>query len=84
MTDVKLLKQVSKQMAYLLRHAPERGGLQLDPEGYVSLDELVHALRQSIPAVTPETVKAVVALVEPQKQRYAIHGDAVQIGRAHV
>jgi len=83
MTNEKLLKQVSKQMAYLLRHAPERGGLQLDPEGYVSLDELVHALRQSIPAVTPETVKAVVALVEPQKQRYAIQGDAVRANYGH-
>lgn len=83
MTDVKLLKQVSKQMAYLLRHAPERGGLQLDPEGYVSLDDLVHAIRQSIPAVTPEAVKAVVALVEPQKQRYAIQGDAVRANYGH-
>ena len=45
MTDVKLLKQVSKQMAYLLRHAPEQAGLQLDPEGYVSVHQLVDALR---------------------------------------
>jgi putative RNA 2'-phosphotransferase len=83
MTDAKLLKQVSKQMAYLLRHAPEQAGLQLDPEGYVSLDALVDALRQTVPEVTPDTVKAVVALVEPRKQRYAIQGDAVRANYGH-
>ena len=83
MADTELLRRVSKQMAYLLRHAPEQAGLQLDPEGYVSLDELVDALRQDMPGVTAGTVKAVVARVEPHKQRYAIQGDAVRANYGH-
>ena len=83
MTEVKLLKRVSKQMAYLLRHAPEQAGLQLDPEGYVSMDELVDAIRQTIPEVTPDTVRAVVALVEPRKQRYTIQEDSVRANYGH-
>jgi len=83
MTDMKLLKQVSKQMAYLLRHAPEQAGLKLDPEGYVLLADLVAALRLSVPGITPDMVEAVVTQVEPQKQRYAIEGDAVRANYGH-
>lgn len=81
--DIALLKRVSKQMAYLLRHEPERAGLKLDPEGYVHLGDLVGALQSAIPEVTEETVRAVVALVEPRKQRYGIEGDSVRANYGH-
>lgn len=82
-TDMKLLKRVSKQMAYLLRHAPEQAGLRLDPEGYVLLDDVVDALRLTVPDVTPDIVREVVAQVEPRKQRYSIEGDAVRANYGH-
>lgn len=77
-TDPALLKRVSKHMALLLRHAPDRAGLVLDPEGYVGLDELATAL-----GVDAATVRAVVAHVEPHKQRYAIEGDCVRANYGH-
>jgi len=81
--DSTLLKRVSKQMALLLRHAPDSAGLVLDPEGFVHLDDLVDALRHHIGEVTTETVRAVVAQVEPSKQRYSIVDDCVRANYGH-
>lgn len=36
--------RLSKTMAFLLRHRPDVGGLKLDPEGFVAIDELRRAL----------------------------------------
>lgn len=56
--DPTLLKRVSKQMALLLRHAPESAGLVLDPEGFVHIDDLVDALRRGdIGDIDAETVR---------------------------
>jgi putative RNA 2'-phosphotransferase len=81
--DTALLKRVSKHMALILRHAPERAGLVLDPEGYVHLDDLVAALRGEIAELDADTVRAVVAVVEPHKQRYAIEGEFVRANYGH-
>lgn len=78
-----LLKRVSKHMALLLRHAPDRAGLILDPEGFVHLQDLVAALQRSIPEVDETAVRAVVDLVEPQKQRYAIVDGCVRANYGH-
>jgi aconitate hydratase len=58
--DTALLKRVSKWMALILRHEPQRVGLMLDPEGYVRLDELAGAIRREMPEVDVDTVRAVV------------------------
>jgi putative RNA 2'-phosphotransferase len=79
----KLLKRVSKQMALLLRHAPERAGLMLDPEGFVPIEDLVRALKDSNPGVDEAIVRAVVAVVEPDKQRYLIVDDCVRANYGH-
>lgn len=78
-----LLKRVSKQMALLLRHAPESAGLVLDPEGFVHLEDLVAALRRSVAEVDADLVRAVVAEVEPHKQRYSIVDDCVRANYGH-
>jgi putative RNA 2'-phosphotransferase len=77
------LKRVSKQMALLLRHAPESAGLVLDPEGFVHLEDLVAALRRSVAEVDADVVRAVVAEVEPHKQRYSIVDDCVRANCGH-
>src|SRR5262249_45638441 len=81
--DSALLKRVSKHMALLLRHEPHSAGLVLDPEGFVHLDDLVGALRRHIGEVTAETVRAVVAQVDPNKQRYSIVDDCVRANYGH-
>jgi len=44
MNDVDRVR-LSKLMSCLLRHCPEEVGLRLDNEGWVDIDELVHAIR---------------------------------------
>lgn len=70
-------------MALLLRHAPERAGLMLDPEGFVRIEDLVDALKRTVPEVTEDVVRATVALVEPHKQRYSIVDDCVRANYGH-
>lgn len=72
MTDHKYLKQLSKQMSWVLRHGAESLGLGIDPEGYVSIEELLPVLRKTDPSVSEKTIQAVVDTVEPQKQRFSI------------
>jgi putative RNA 2'-phosphotransferase len=81
--DMHLLKRISKHMAWLLRHEPQRAGLVLDGEGYVRLDELAEALRCHIPEVDIGLIHEVVAVVEPAKQRYSIEGDFVRANYGH-
>jgi putative RNA 2'-phosphotransferase len=81
--DAEFLKRVSKQMALLLRHAPDRAGLILDPEGFVRTEDLVGALQSAIPEVDEAVVHAVVELVEPHKQRYSIVDDCVRANYGH-
>ncbi len=40
------LVQLSKTMAYALRHQPTQFGLTLDEEGWVEIDDLLAALRR--------------------------------------
>ena len=39
-------ERLSKLLAYILRHRPDEYGLVLDPEGYVSIKELLQALHE--------------------------------------
>lgn len=81
--DAARLKRISKRMALLLRHAPDSAGLILDPEGFVSIEDLVIALQRTMPDVNADTVRSVVALVEPHKQRYSIVDDCVRANYGH-
>jgi putative RNA 2'-phosphotransferase len=83
MMDAAFLKRVSKHMALLLRHAPERAGLVLDPEGYVHIEDLASALRREITDVDIDTIRSVVEHVEPRKQRYSIVEDYVRANYGH-
>jgi putative RNA 2'-phosphotransferase len=69
--------RVSKFLALVLRHAPERIGLSLDPAGWVGVDELLAAASRSGFAVTRAEVDAAVA--EPTKRRYAYSEDGLRI-----
>jgi putative RNA 2'-phosphotransferase len=63
---------LSKLMSLILRHEPEKFGLILDAEGFAPLQDLLEAVRRERPGTTEADVRAVVATVEPQKQRYSI------------
>lgn len=80
---------ISRLLSRVLRHEPDLVGIRLDSQGWVSVRELVEGIRQAarapgapkrlrtLPAVTPESIQAVVA--SNSKQRYALSPDGERI-----
>jgi len=77
------LKKISKQMSWILRHEAERLGLEIDPEGYVRIEDLVGEMRKTEPLATEEAVRAVVEGIEARKQRYAIVDGFIRANYGH-
>jgi putative RNA 2'-phosphotransferase len=68
------LTAISKFLSYILRHKPDAIGLNLDPEGWASIQELID--RADIP-ITPQLLHEVVATSD--KKRFAISNDGLFI-----
>ena len=69
-------EQLSKRLAYLLRHAPEKAGVTLEPGGWAPLEPLLAHLR-----VSRARVEKVVAA--DRKGRYALRGDRIRANQGH-
>ena len=70
----KELTKASKFLSYVLRHKPDAIGLELDPEGWASIEELIG--KADIP-ITEELLGEVVATND--KKRFAISPDGLFI-----
>ncbi len=77
------LIRISKLLSLMLRHEPERFGLLLDPEGYAPLREVLDAARVRIPDATEADLVAIVATLEPDKQRFTISNDEIRANYGH-
>ena len=69
-------EQLSKRLAYLLRHAPDKAGLTLELGGWAPLAPLLAHLR-----VSRARVERVVAA--DRKGRYALRGDRIRANQGH-
>ena len=72
-------REVSKQMAYLLRHDPS--GMQMDEEGFVDLDELLSRLRERWKNLTDPNLREIVE--EDPKGRYEISDGRIRALYGH-
>lgn len=77
------LKSVSKQLSWILRHEARRLGLDMDPEGYVRVADLLAVMRRADSWVTEAEIRAVIAEVETRKQRFSIAGDSIRANYGH-
>ena len=75
--------RISKLLALILRHEPHVFGLVLDPEGYVELEAVLHAVRSKSPTTTRADLERVVAENEPEKRRFQIEGDSIRANYGH-
>jgi putative RNA 2'-phosphotransferase len=82
MSDARLVR-ISRLMSLILRHKPEQFEVLLDPEGYVPVQHLVRALRESVPDASSEDVQRVVATIEPDKARFSIEGTDIRANYGH-
>ena len=72
-------REVSKQMAYLLRHDPS--GITIDKEGFVPLDELLSKLQDRWKNLTDPRLRQIVE--EDPKGRYEISDGRVRALYGH-
>lgn len=71
------IKTVSKAMSYVLRHKPDTIGITLDAKGWVDVNKLLEAFKNSGKRYTREQLDRVVA--ENDKQRFEFSKDRTRI-----
>jgi putative RNA 2'-phosphotransferase len=68
---------ISKILSLVLRHKPEKLGLELDPAGWVSVESLLRGLAASATPITEAQLRDIVR--ESDKQRFALSEDGLRI-----
>jgi putative RNA 2'-phosphotransferase len=71
------LTRLSKLLSYVLRHNPAHLNLQLDEQGWVSVNELLHQLNNHNEPVTFELLKEIVDT--NSKKRFSFNEDFTRI-----
>jgi putative RNA 2'-phosphotransferase len=74
------MEKISKIMSFWLRHSPEKGGLTLDKEGYVSTESLLNALSKEGYPITHNQLDEVVETND--KKRFTYNSDKKKIRAA--
>src|SRR5262245_21106979 len=69
--------RISKFLSLVLRHQPEKIGLNLDPSGWASVGQLIEASRRSGFEFTLEELQNVIA--GNDKKRFSLSEDGLQI-----
>lgn len=82
MADPALLERITRSLAFMLRHQPEKFDLELDPFGFADIDEVVRALNERLgePVVRGDVVEAVQA---GDRQRYEIQESKIRALYGH-
>lgn len=63
--------KLSKQLSYILRHAPEKFGLELDQDGWVGIDELLAAVRKKTEwnSLDEEDIKRMIKVSDKERHQ---------------
>ncbi|HEV7330603.1 MAG TPA: RNA 2'-phosphotransferase [Flavisolibacter sp.] len=77
MYSEKEITRLSKFLSLILRHRPQTIGLQLDAQGWASVDELLQKLRNSQNPLDRKTLEYIVAT--NNKKRFAFNEDGTKI-----
>ncbi len=78
------LNELSKEISYALRHAPHEYELELDEEGFVLIDQLLHAINEGgnyDRTVTKADLEEIIRTSE--KKRHEIVGDKIRALYGH-
>ena len=71
--------KISKEISYALRHAPWEYELELDPEGYVAIKQLLAALNEDSKYDMKITVDDLMRIIDnSDKKRHEIQGDKIR------
>ncbi|MBM3989285.1 MAG: hypothetical protein FJ294_15175, partial [Planctomycetes bacterium] len=82
MTHPALIERITRSLAYMLRHQPEKFDLELDKEGFGEFERVVRALGERLgEAVEPADVMA--AVEGGDRPRYELRGDRIRALYGH-
>lgn len=73
----KRLTKISKYLTFILRHHPEAIGMELDPEGWLNVDQLIKQANANGKSITLAQLHEVVA--SNDKQRFTLSDDQQRI-----
>lgn len=86
---------LSKLLSKILRHEPELVGVSLDSQGWVAVDELIHAIERAarkagapkrlrtLPTVTKELIMAVVTTNDKQRFSLSVDREWIRAAQGH-
>ncbi len=74
------MKQQSKFLSLVLRHAPEKAGVTLDPQGWVPIDDLLAGCAKAGQKIDRATLEQIVATSD--KKRFTLSNDGTRIRAA--
>ena len=75
--------RTSKFLSLILRHEPERVGLELDEAGWVGVDELLAAVNRHGESLTLEQLKHVVATNDKKRFAFSDDGKRIRASQGH-
>lgn len=75
--------KTSKFLSLILRHEPERIGIQLDGAGWVSVDALLEAANRHGESLTLEQLKRVVATNDKKRFAFSEDGSKIRASQGH-
>lgn len=75
--------ELSKEISYALRHAPQEYGLTLDEQGWVMVEDLIKALKkqEKYSALTVQNIAEMIQVSE--KKRHELVGDRIRAFYGH-
>ncbi|MEI2299816.1 RNA 2'-phosphotransferase [Ensifer sp. MJa1] len=71
---------VSKFMSYVLRHAPQEAGLEIDSQGWVAFSDLATAVSARFDVGKDELLRIV---DESPKKRFTLSGERIRAAQGH-
>ena len=82
MTDKQII-QTSKFLSLILRHEPERVGLQLGEAGWVAVDDLLNAVNQHGTPLTRDQLNHIVATSDKRRLAFSEDGQRIRASQGH-
>jgi putative RNA 2'-phosphotransferase len=77
------IKSKSKFLSLVLRHKPEEIGLELDAEGWASLDQLIALSNAKGSKITRDLVLEIVATSDKQRFAISVDGRRIRANQGH-
>ncbi|TFG15426.1 MAG: RNA 2'-phosphotransferase [Promethearchaeota archaeon] len=79
----KLYTRISKFLSYILRHHPEKFGIELDAKGYTNLDTIVNLVKVRFPKqkINEDTIKDIIKTSD--KRRFEIVENKIRAFYGH-